>query len=134
MNPVNSPSKKRQSGRYSRAKAKSSGANANGASHGTPRLSSAGLGNVRTRSTAESSARAKLSRDSGGFFIHQIGHIGTADQRPTEHHFEPDAEAVIAIGIELRRRDVGRDRKIPSRGLKILTDSCNIHIVGAQVV
>src|SRR5579863_10670708 len=128
MNPVNSPSRNRQSGRVSRESAMRSGVKASGANHGTPRLCSAGLGKVRTRSAAESSASAKLSSDSGGFFIHLIGHVRAADQRAAEHHFESDGEAVLAITFELSGRHVGCNRQVAAHGLQILADGGNVDV------
>src|SRR5579863_1569475 len=110
------------------------GVSASGANHGTPWFSSAGLGKVRTRSAAESSASAKLSRDSGGFFIHLIGHVGTADERAAEHHFESDGEAVPAITFELSGCHVGCHRQVSARGLQILTDGGNVDVRGTQIV
>src|SRR5579883_82637 len=103
--PANSPSKKRQSGRGSRAKAMSSGVSAMGASHGRPWLGRIQFGNSKTRSAAVSSASAKLSGDLGSLFIHLVRHVGTADQRAAEDHLEADRKAVIAIGVELGGRD-----------------------------
>src|ERR1039458_10608733 len=96
--------------------------------YGKPVLPSAGLGKVRTRSTADSSARAKLSRDSGGFFIHQIGHVGTADQRTAEYHLESDGESIFAVGVELSGRYVGCHRQGPSRSVPLMCHFGHLHV------
>src|SRR5580704_769954 len=101
MMPENSPNKKRQSGRGSRASATSRGVRATGASHGNPTVGKIRLGKTRIKSTAVSSASAKLSRDAGGFVIHLVRHVRTADQRAAENHLEADGQAIVAISGKL---------------------------------
>src|SRR5579864_9692116 len=131
--PVNSPSRKRQSGRGSRDNANRSGARAMGASQGMPKFSRMMLGKTRIRSTAVSSASAKLSRNAGGLFIHLVRHVGAADQRAAKHHLETDGEAIVTVGVELRRGHVGRDGKISARRLQILADGGDVDVSAAEI-
>src|ERR1700688_3683327 len=103
MMPVNSPNKKRHSGRGSRPSAIRRGVKATGASQGSPNVGKIKFGKTRIMSTAVSRASAKLRRDPGSFVIHLVGHVGAADQRAAEYHLEADGQAVVAIGIELGR-------------------------------
>src|SRR5690348_4225446 len=104
--PANSPSKKRQSGRGSRARAINSGVSAMGASQGSPWPGRTQFGKTNTRRAAVSSASAKLNGTLGSFLIHLVRHIGTADQWAAEDHLEADRQAILAIGIELGGRHV----------------------------
>src|SRR5713226_8399096 len=105
---------KRHSGRCSRERAMSSGVNASGASQACPASAKIKFGKTRMRSNALSSASAKLNSESRCFFIHQVRHVGTADQRAAENHLEADGKAVVAIGIKLSQgrseeRRVGKE-------------------------
>src|SRR3984957_21276781 len=104
-----------------------------GASHGSPKAGKIKFGKTRIRSTAVSSASAKLSRNAGRFFIHLVRHVGAADQRAAEYHFEADGKAKVAISVELRRSHVTCHRQISTRGLQILADRGDVHIHAAQI-
>src|SRR5689334_5433203 len=111
----------------------SSGASARGASHGWPEFGKAAFGKTRMRRTAVSSASAKLSSDAGGFFIHQVSHVGAADQRAAEHHFEANRESVAAVGVKLSRRNVGGHRQVPPRRLQVLADGGDVDVYAAKI-
>src|SRR5579859_6433218 len=98
-----------------------------GASHGNPKVGEIRLGKTKIRSTAVSSASAKLNRDAGSFFIHLVRHVGTADQRAAEYILEADGKSIVAIGRKPRRRDVGRDPQVPASRLQVLTDGGDVN-------
>ncbi len=93
-----SPAGSGASGRASRAAATSSGASATGASH--TRL------NFGKRQDQQHRRKQRQQPGSAQgpprFLADFIGHVGTAHQRPAEHHFEAERQAVIAVRLELR--------------------------------
>src|SRR5580704_16563996 len=118
------PSRKRRSGRGSRPSAHNSGASAKEASQVWFARE-----NVRISRTAVSSASAGLTAVRS-LLIHLIRHVGTAHQRPAEHHLETDGKTVVAIGVKLLRSHVLGYFQIPARGLQILPDGGDVHVGG----
>src|ERR1700682_6375507 len=106
----------------------SSGVSASGASQVSPDSGKIKFGKTRMRSNALSSASAKLNSESRCFFIHQVRHIGTADQRAAENHLEADGKTVVAIGVELGLRYVCRYWKISTSRLQILADGGDVRV------
>src|SRR5258707_13943142 len=104
----------------------SSGVSASGASQACPASAKIKFGKTRMRSNALSSASAKLNRESRCFFIHQVRHVGAADQRAAENHLEADGKAVVAIGVELLLRYVCRYRQVSTRWLKVLRNGGDV--------
>src|SRR6185503_285406 len=67
-------------------------------------------------------------------FVHQVGHVGTADERARKHGAKAQALAVRSVFVE----DIGVNvlfyREMLAGGLQILTYRHDIHVVNAEVV
>src|SRR5260370_3882254 len=121
--PAVQPSRKRHSARGSRASATSTGVRAKGVSQ--TKLKG---GKSRIRKAADIAASAKLSGSLRGLFIHQIRHVGAADERAAEYHLESDGKPIIAVGVELRGGHVSGYRQVPPRPLQGLADGPDVHL------
>ena len=74
-----------------------------------------------------------LTDRADSLFIHHVCHVGAADERAAEYHLESDGETVVAIGVELRGRDVLGHLQIAARRLEVLTDGGDVGAGGEEI-
>src|SRR5579884_1228163 len=126
--PAAYPSRKRRSGRGSRASATRSGVRAKGASQ--TRFSG---GKMMTSRNAERSASSQSSGDPRSLFIHHLCHIRAPDIRAAEDHSQPRGKAGVAVGVKLLGEDILGYGEIAASRLKILADGSDVDAGGDQV-